>query len=102
MLSRSAIRQAARRSWQQQQRRGMAAPASGSFQYQSGEAAGVKFASRDIPGPIGSLALVSKAGTRFQYLPGLAEGLHRYAFRVSWHGTEKEGRALLIQVFTEH
>lgn len=82
MLSRSALRQTAVRSWQQQQRRGMAAPASGSFAYQQGESAGVKFASRDIPGPIGSLALVTKAGTRFQTLPGLAEGLHRYAFKV--------------------
>ena len=86
MLSRSAIRQAASRSWQQQQRRGLAAPASGSFQYQTGESAGVKFASRDIPGPIGTLALVSQAGTRFEYLPGLAEGLNKYAFKVRSEG----------------
>lgn len=80
MLSRSAFRQAARRSWQQ--RRGLAAPASGSFQYQIGEAAGVKIASRDIPGPVGSLAIVSQAGTRYQTYPGLAEGLNQYAFKV--------------------
>ncbi|KAI7068955.1 LuxS/MPP-like metallohydrolase [Hortaea werneckii] len=80
MLSRQAVRSAARQSWQQQ-RRGLAAPASGSFQYQTGDAQGVKFASRDLPGPVGSLAIVAKAGTRFEHVPGLAEGLNRYAFK---------------------
>ena len=86
MLSRSAIGRAARQSWQQQ-RRGLAAPASGSFQYQTSEAQGVKFASRDIPGPVGTLAIVSQAGTRFETAPGLAEALTRYAFKVGtwWH-----------------
>lgn len=64
------------------QRRGLAAPASGSFQYQSGEAKGVKFASRDFAGPTTTLALVSKAGTRYEPLPGLTEGLQNFAFRV--------------------
>jgi ubiquinol-cytochrome c reductase core subunit 2 len=64
------------------QRRGLAAPASGSFQYQSGEAKGVKFASRDFAGPTTTLALVAKAGTRYQTLPGLTEGLANFAFRV--------------------
>jgi len=63
-------------------RRGLASPASGSFQYQTGEAAGVKFASRDLSGPTATVALVAKAGTRYQPLPGLAEGLEKYAFRV--------------------
>jgi len=63
-------------------RRGLASPASGSFQYQTGEAAGVKFASRDLSGPTATVALVAKAGTRYQSLPGLAEGLEKYAFRV--------------------
>lgn len=81
MLSRSAFRQATRQSWLQQ-RRGMAAPASGSFQYQTGEASGVKFASRDMPGPIGTLAVVAQAGTRYETMPGLAEGLNKYAFKV--------------------
>lgn len=87
MLSRSAIgRQAqrvARRSWQQPtNRRGLAAPASGSFQYETGDAQGIKLASRDMAGPTTTLALVSKAGTRYQPLPGLTEGLERFAFRV--------------------
>jgi len=62
-------------------RRGLAAPASGSFHYQTGEAAGVKFASRDLSGPTTTLALVAKAGTRYQSYPGLTEGLEKYAFR---------------------
>ncbi|KAK0290831.1 ubiquinol-cytochrome c reductase core subunit 1 [Friedmanniomyces endolithicus] len=80
MLSRSAFRQATRQSWLQQ-RRGMAAPASGSFQYQVGEAAGIKIASRDTSGPIGTIALVAQAGTRYETMPGLAEGLNKYAFK---------------------
>ncbi|KAF2268900.1 LuxS/MPP-like metallohydrolase [Lojkania enalia] len=86
MFSRSTSCRAAQRAIRQQaarpaQRRGLAAPASGSFQYQSGEAKGVKFACRDFAGPTTTLALVSKAGTRYQPLPGLTEGLQNYAFR---------------------
>lgn len=87
MLSRSTACRAAQRAVRQQaarqpQRRGLAAPASGSFQYQSGDAKGVKYASRDFAGPTTTLALVAKAGTRFQTLPGLTEGLANFAFRV--------------------
>ncbi|KAH7411921.1 Metalloenzyme, LuxS/M16 peptidase-like protein [Phaeosphaeria sp. MPI-PUGE-AT-0046c] len=67
----------------QTQRRGLAAPASGSFQYEAGEAKGVKFASRDFAGPTTTLALVAKAGTRYQPLPGLTEGLANFAFRAT-------------------
>lgn len=63
-------------------RRGLAAPASGTFQYETGEATGVKYATRDLAGPTATLALVARAGTRYQPLPGLAEGLTQYAFRV--------------------
>lgn len=86
MLSRSSLsrqaQRAARQSFQQQTRRGLAAPASGSFQYQTGDAQGIKYAARDIPGPVATLAIVAKAGTRYQPLPGLTEGLERYAFKV--------------------
>lgn len=85
MLSRSALgrhtQRAVRRSWQQQNR-GLAAPASGSFAYEAGDAQGIKFASRDIPGPVASLAIVAKAGTRYQAFPGLTEALQLYAFKV--------------------
>jgi len=87
MLSRTTACRSAPRVARQQavrpaQRRGLAAPASGSFQYQSGDAQGVKFASRDFAGPTTTLALVAKAGTRYQPLPGLTEGLQNFAFRV--------------------
>lgn len=87
MFSRSTACRGAQRAARQQalrqtQRRGLAAPASGSFQYEAGEAKGVKYASRDFAGPTTTLALVAKAGTRFQPLPGLTEGLANFAFRV--------------------
>jgi len=87
MLSRPAIgRQAQRvvsRQWQQPAaRRGLASPASGSFQYESGNANGIKVASRDMAGPTTQLALVSQAGTRFEPLPGLTIGLEAFAFKV--------------------
>ncbi|KAH7089795.1 Metalloenzyme, LuxS/M16 peptidase-like protein [Paraphoma chrysanthemicola] len=78
---RGAQRAARLQALRQSQRRGLAAPASGSFQYEAGEAKGVKFASRDFAGPTTTLALVAKAGTRFQPLPGLTEGLSNFAFR---------------------
>ncbi|KAH9883029.1 hypothetical protein J1614_000396, partial [Plenodomus biglobosus] len=75
------------------QRRGLAAPASGSFQYQSGQVDGVKYASRDFAGPTTTLALVAKAGTRFQPLPGLTEGLANFAFR----GTERRSTLRIVR-----
>jgi ubiquinol-cytochrome c reductase core subunit 2 len=94
MLSRTALRttqRAASRFWQQQNR-GLAAPASGSFTYQSGDAQGIKFASRDIPGPVASVAIVAKAGTRYQTYPGLTEALEHYAFKVGTIRNEMERR----------
>ena len=64
-------------------RRGLAAAASGSFSYETGEAVGVKFASRDLAGPTTTLAVVAKAGTRYQVLPGFSNGLEQFAFKVS-------------------
>jgi hypothetical protein len=64
-------------------RRGLAAAASGSFQYETGNAAGVKFASRDLPGPTTTLTVVAKAGTRYQILPGYSDALEKFAFKVS-------------------
>lgn len=87
MLSRSTVCRGAQRALTSRavrpaQRRGLAAPASGSFQYETGDAKGVKFASRNFAGPTTTLALVAKAGTRFQPLPGLTEGLEQFAFKV--------------------
>ncbi|KAL9632700.1 MAG: hypothetical protein Q9164_005151 [Protoblastenia rupestris] len=61
--------------------RRLATAASGTFSYETGESAGVKFASRDLPGPTTHLAVVAKAGTRFQPLPGFADGLEKFAFK---------------------
>ena len=63
--------------------RGLAAAASGSFSYETGDASGVKYASRDLPGATTTLAVVAKAGTRYQPLPGFTEGLEKFAFKVS-------------------
>lgn len=63
-------------------RRGLAAAASGTFSYETGEADGVKFASRNLAGPTTTLAVVARAGTRFQPAPGLTEGLNSFAFKV--------------------
>lgn len=62
--------------------RGLAAAASGSFSYETGEAAGVKYGSRDLPGPTTHLVVVAKAGTRYQPLPGFTDGLEKFAFKV--------------------
>lgn len=82
MLSRSAtLRQTIARQAKLQSTRNYAA-ASGSFAYQTGDANGIKVAGRDQAGPVTTLALVAKAGTRYEFVPGLAEGLDRYAFKV--------------------
>ena len=65
--------------------RSLAAAASGSFQYETGEASGVKYASRDLPGPTTTLTVVAKAGTRYQPLPGYADALEKFAFKVEAH-----------------
>ena len=63
-------------------RRGLAAAASGSFSYQTGEVDGVRLGSRDLPGPTTHLAIIAKAGTRYQPLPGFSDGLEKFAFKV--------------------
>lgn len=89
MISRSLLarnaQQAVRRSCSAQtlQRRGYAAAAStGAFQ--TSDVAGLKVASRDAHGPTTKLAIVAKAGTRYQPLPGLTVGLEEFAFKVSY------------------
>ena len=64
------------------QKRGLAAAASGSFQYQTGEAAGVQFASRDLPSATTTLAVVAKAGSRYQAYPGFSDALEKFAYKV--------------------
>ncbi|KAM0322957.1 hypothetical protein ACHAQA_009056 [Verticillium albo-atrum] len=61
--------------------RGLASAASSSGIYEPSEASGVKLAARDSHGPTAKLAVVAKAGTRYQPLPGLAAALESFAFK---------------------
>ena len=53
-----------------------------SFDYETSDVAGVKVASRDSHGPTTRLAVVAKAGTRYEPGPGLTTGLEEFAFKV--------------------
>ncbi|KAL4996276.1 Metalloenzyme, LuxS/M16 peptidase-like protein [Aspergillus recurvatus] len=82
MLSRSAISRNAPRALQSAaSRRGMASAATPGLQYDVSEAAGVKVANREPAGVTGTLALVSKAGTRYQPFPGFSDALELFAFQ---------------------
>lgn len=92
MLSRPAlVREAqlvARRccSIQPLQRRGYAAAAASTGNFETKKVSGLKIASRDAQGPTTKLAVVAKAGTRFQPLPGLTVGLEEFAFKARLPG----------------
>lgn len=84
MISRSSLTRLAlgsMRSARPIQARGFAAAASGPS-FETYDAAGVKVASRDGHGETSKLAVVVKAGTRYQPLPGLTVGLEEFAFKV--------------------
>ncbi|KAK5088188.1 ubiquinol-cytochrome c reductase core subunit 1 [Lithohypha guttulata] len=66
------------------QKRGFAAPASGSFTYETGDAAGVKYASRDLPAATTTLAVVAKAGSRYQPSPAFSDALEKFAFKSTY------------------
>lgn len=51
---------------------------------------GLKVASRDAHGPTTKLAVVAKAGTRYQPLPGLTVGLEEFAFKASLDPESKQ------------
>ncbi|KAH0496405.1 hypothetical protein TgHK011_003766 [Trichoderma gracile] len=89
MISRSAltkgVQHAARRPGAVS-RRGFAAAASASVptgSYETADISGLKVASKDAHGPTTTLAVVAKAGTRYQPLPGLTFGLEQYAFKTT-------------------
>ena len=85
MVPRAAVirrsQQAIRSSWNGRPTRSLSTATSGSYNYESGEAEGVKLASRDLPGPTTHLAVIAKAGTRYQPLPGYSEGLEKFAYK---------------------
>jgi ubiquinol-cytochrome c reductase core subunit 2 len=61
--------------------RGFAAAASSSASFEPTDITGVKVAARDDGGPTTRLAIVAKAGTRYEPLPGLSVGLEEFAFK---------------------
>jgi ubiquinol-cytochrome c reductase core subunit 2 len=82
MLSRSSLSRNAPRAFSAAGRRSMASAANPAFQYDVTEASGVKVANRPLDGPTGTLALVAKAGSRYQPFPGFSDALERFAFKV--------------------
>lgn len=42
----------------------------------------MKVANREVAGPTGTLALVAKAGSRYQPFPGFSDALEFFAFKV--------------------
>ncbi|BCS27521.1 ubiquinol--cytochrome-c reductase subunit 2 [Aspergillus puulaauensis] len=81
MLSRSAISRNAPRALQSASRRGMASAAPQGLQYDVSESAGVKVANREPAGVTGTLALVAKAGSRYEPFPGFSDALELFAFQ---------------------
>ena len=82
MISRSAIGRHAQLAVRRQccaqpaNRRGLAAVSSGSTSF--------SYESSDVAGATTKLAVVAKAGTRYQTAPGLTLGLERFAFKVNF------------------
>jgi len=101
MLSRSVTPRALRAA-----QRGYASASSASLNYTVSEASGLKVASRDLAGPVTTLAIVSKAGTRYQSAPGLTEGLNRYAFKSTENRStlriQRESELLGAELFSTH
>ncbi|KAI0884500.1 LuxS/MPP-like metallohydrolase [Annulohypoxylon maeteangense] len=102
MFSRSALSRGAQLAARRQgcsqlaQRRAYAAAASSApsaLTYDTTEVAGVKVATRDSHGPTTKLAIVAKAGTRYQPVPGLTIGLEEFAFK----NTEKRSALRLVR-----
>ncbi|TLD34323.1 hypothetical protein PspLS_00884 [Pyricularia sp. CBS 133598] len=92
MISRSAIKRGSQLALRRPvcahvaQTRGFASPApgatgTGSASYEPTSIGGLKVASKDAHGPTTKLALVVKAGTRYQPQPGLTVGLEEFAFK---------------------
>ncbi|KIH91461.1 ubiquinol-cytochrome c reductase core subunit 2 [Sporothrix brasiliensis 5110] len=86
MISRSAVSRAGqlalrRQSCAQAQSRGFAAAASSSGAFEPTEVSGVSVVSKDAQGPSTKLAIVAKAGTRYQPAPGLTAGLEGFSFK---------------------
>ncbi|KAI5295900.1 ubiquinol-cytochrome c reductase core subunit 1 [Ascosphaera acerosa] len=53
----------------------------GRYDFEAGEAAGIKYANQNIPGLTGSLTVVAKGGSRYQASEGFSEVLEKFAFK---------------------
>ncbi|GAM40600.1 hypothetical protein TCE0_039f13073 [Talaromyces pinophilus] len=87
MLSRSSFGRTAQRALRTQSassRRAFASAASPSTQYETAEAAGIKVANRELEGATSLLAVVAKAGSRYEPVPGFSDALARYAFQSTY------------------
>lgn len=89
MISRSAVSRAGQLALRRQQAcartqtRAFAAAASGPSTFESAQVSGLTVLAKDVQGPSTKLAVVAKAGTRYQPAPGLTAGLEAFAFKVS-------------------
>jgi hypothetical protein len=86
--------------------RGFAAVASEKASYEPTTIAGVKVAARDDHGPTTRLAVVAKAGTRYEIAPGLTVALEEFAFKARQFGSDAplkpRSAELICLVDTEH
>ncbi|KAM7186359.1 putative mak10 subunit [Naviculisporaceae sp. PSN 640] len=85
MISRSALTRGSQLALRRPNaaQRGFAAVASPKASYEPTDIAGVKVAARDDHGPVTRLAVIAKAGTRYEPLPGLTNTRKRSALRIT-------------------
>ncbi|KAJ2907141.1 hypothetical protein MKZ38_007656 [Zalerion maritima] len=110
MFSKSALSRGTRFSLrrptlQASQRRAYAAATSSGL-YETTDVSGLKTVSRDTHGPTTKLAVVAKAGTRYDACPGLTVGLQEYAFKSTFNRSalriQRESELLGGQVKAYH
>lgn len=77
----------------------MASAATPGLQYDVSESAGVKVANREVAGPTSTLALVAKAGPRYQPVPGFSDALEQFAFKVRPSWLQSDIHALYYTIF---
>ncbi|KEY66992.1 hypothetical protein S7711_05112 [Stachybotrys chartarum IBT 7711] len=81
MIPRSSLARNARQAVGRSLHRRAFASAAPSSTFETSDVSGLKVAARDDHGPTTKLAVVAKAGTRYQPLPGLTFGLEGFAFK---------------------
>ncbi|RPA81249.1 LuxS/MPP-like metallohydrolase [Ascobolus immersus RN42] len=82
MFARTAISRNTTRCLRSANSRGLASAAiQNPWHYETSDSQGVKVATRDDGGPTANLAIVVKAGSRYEPAPGLAHALANFAFK---------------------